>query len=161
MLLGASAPAAAQSTSHIYLAIDQVPGTSQSAGHEDEINVLAVNWGIAYPVDTSTGSLTGGLVMSPLVVTKAVDAASPLLVEAAARNDTFQEVVLTFWQVDPSTRGSAEYFSFRLYDARIISVTHTSAIGEVNQEQVSLAYKTIELEEPNRGNMAVLVRTQR
>lgn len=79
-----------------YLKIEDIPGESQRAEHEDEIDV----WGIQFDVRQMAASPVGRgrararADIDPLVVHKAVDAASPYLAEAVWKGKRFAEMTL-------------------------------------------------------------------
>ncbi|WP_375229019.1 Hcp family type VI secretion system effector [Roseobacter sp. S98] len=79
-----------------YLKIEEIPGESQRAEHEDEIDV----WGIQFDVRQMAASPVGRgrararADIDPLVVHKAVDAASPYLAEAVWKGKRFAEMTL-------------------------------------------------------------------
>ena len=79
-----------------YLKIEDIPGESQRAEHEDEIDVRGIQFDVrqmaASPV--GRGRARSRADIDPLVVHKAVDAASPYLAEAVWQGKRFAEMTL-------------------------------------------------------------------
>jgi len=69
----------------LLLRLPGITGTAKQSGHVGEIEVTDAAWG-AIPKGTSSGKLT---------IVKRIDKASPALYQAAAKNTTFAEAVLT------------------------------------------------------------------
>ena len=80
-----------------YLKIEDIPGESQRADHEDEIDV----WGLQFDVrqmaanPVGRGRARARADIDPVVVHKAVDAASPYLAEAVWQGKRFAEMTLS------------------------------------------------------------------
>jgi type VI protein secretion system component Hcp len=69
----------------LLLRLPGITGTAKQSGHVGEIEVTDAAWG-AIPKGTSSGKLT---------IVKRIDKASGALYQAAAKNTTFAEAVLT------------------------------------------------------------------
>ena len=80
-----------------FLKIPDIPGESRRVGHEDEIDVHAMQWGIEHsaPSQVGRGRVRARSDVKPLIVHKGYDAASPLLARAVRQGQSFREVVLT------------------------------------------------------------------
>lgn len=81
----------------ISLKIDGIDGESMIDGHEDEIDVLAWNWGIAQSGSMHVGGGGGAGMASveDLSLTKYVDKASAALMLACLKGEHLKEAILT------------------------------------------------------------------
>lgn len=80
----------------MFMEIPGIPGESTTAGHEDEIEIHSMNWGLSVEVDTSGGGrAVGRAAFKDLTVRKSFDASSPLLALACARADAIARLTLT------------------------------------------------------------------
>ncbi|MEM9578654.1 MAG: type VI secretion system tube protein Hcp [Pseudomonadota bacterium] len=80
-----------------FLRIEDIPGESQRADHEDEIDVHDIRWGIerSMPASIGRGRVRSRAKVKPLVVQKYYDAASPYLARTASQGRSFAEATLT------------------------------------------------------------------
>ena len=79
-----------------YLKIDDIPGESRRADHEDEIDVHDIIWGIEQAAQVGRGGRARARAeVDDLVCMKEYDAASPYLALAAAQGKVFDEAVVT------------------------------------------------------------------
>jgi type VI secretion system secreted protein Hcp len=74
----------------------QLKGESTKVGREKDgwFEVVSFEMGTEVPVDSKTGMATGKRQHKPVVITKNVDAASPLLLNAHGANETFETVII-------------------------------------------------------------------
>ncbi len=84
-----------------YLKIDEIPGESQRADHEDEIDIHDMRWGVerSMPASVGRGRVRSRAEVKPLVVHKYYDAASPYLARAVSRGESFPEAKLALSKV--------------------------------------------------------------
>ena len=94
-------------------------GDCTQAGHEKTIVVYEVDHKIEIPRDMLRGTATGQRVHSPLVITKTIDCASPLLQMACCSGKQFEWVMLEFWRID-ETGHEEHFYTIRLEDAIIV-----------------------------------------
>lgn len=125
-----------------YLKIDGLDGESSAAGHEGEMDVLSFEWGEDEPgimaQTNSSGLPTGKRQHKPFVITKSVDKASPLLMEAVASGQQFSDATL-FVQF-PDGR---EYLEYKLKDVYITSYEVSGNSAEAPADTFSLNYEEI------------------
>lgn len=136
--VGSSAAAAADP---IYVKIDGIPGESKSSKHANEIEISSFQWGVARPVDSSTGLSTGKVKFNPFTITKTIDRASPLFFQAAAQGTKLPTVTLTL------NRGGAtqlDYLTITLTDVLVTSYQLGSG-GDNPAESVSFSFGKIEM----------------
>ena len=128
----------------------QGESTVTSLGREGTIECLSL--------EHQFGGRSGGRRGPSLVVTKRIDRATPLLMQAADAN---QEVVGTFrfYRPNPAGDGTTEqFFTITVRNARIVSVRHMvlDVLGQETSlapplEEVVFAYRTIEVEYTDGG----------
>ena len=137
----------AGSESDVFLALTtaksgKVKGESTAAGHEDEINVVAWNWGVSQPTDSATGLAAGRRAYKNLVVFKTVDAASTKLMNAVSNNETVTEAVLTMRKAggDPMS-----YFTMTLRNARVAALDIEIGSDGRPVERIAFAFTKIDI----------------
>ncbi|MEN6309759.1 MAG: type VI secretion system tube protein TssD [Anaerohalosphaeraceae bacterium] len=130
----------------IHMAVrGQVQGDIQgscTAGPKERTNtsvVVGLGHEILVPTDAASGLPTGRRQHKPLIVTKYVDKATPLLYTALVNNENLTRVELRFYRTND--KGLDElYYMIRLTNARI---SDNKTAGP-NIEQISFAYQRIE-----------------
>ena len=128
-------------------------GQFSIAEHEDEISVLALEWGIYVPTDSLSGQVTGNRRLGPLTITKHIDGASPLLAQSISSPVPLQCVFNFFRPGDIGGEGEPEaFYSMLLEGAKVTSVTIKSPnILEAENdlrpayEYVTFSYNSIEI----------------
>jgi len=80
-----------------YLKIEDIPGESLRAGHEDEIDIVGIDWEIerVMAFRRGAGRRRARVEVEPLGLMKVIDKASPYLAEAALKGKSFPEAVLS------------------------------------------------------------------
>ena len=130
----------------VYLKIPEIPGESMAKGHEDEIDVLSLSWGITQPTSTHIGSGTtaSNVHFGDLSITKYVDRASPLLFLNCCRGTHLPEAVFTFQKM-----GEVPYDILRITLEKVI-ISGVEIVGDVGdteiQEQVTFNFAKIRFE---------------
>lgn len=76
--------------------IGDISGESQVAGHEDEIDIHDISWGVARPLVDATGSTRtrASAKFEDLMVAHRIDKSTPKLMEACASGKTFPEITI-------------------------------------------------------------------
>src|SRR5262249_62259696 len=99
--------------SDVYLKVDGLEGESNDSKHKNEIEVLSFSWGVTQSITgtvSSAGTFTGQRCdMSPLVVQKFFDKASPKASQACAAGDHFASAVLTLCRAGGDQQPYMEY----------------------------------------------------
>ncbi len=112
-------------------------------GQADKINVLSYSEGIVSPRDLATGQATGKRQHKPFVITKEVDAATPLLMGACATNEILPAV--QFVLHPPGA--SADVVTVTLHDAACSEIEDTTAADGVHElETISFTFRKITVE---------------
>lgn len=116
--------------SDVYLQIDGVNGESNDDRHKGWIEVEAVDWGVVQPtagtMSTAGGHTIGRAVFDALRITKAVDLASPKLMELAAQGKTIPKAKLEFFRADGS--GPLKYYEVTLENV-LVSSNRNPTVG--------------------------------
>jgi len=121
-------------------------------GHEDEMLVQAVSHDISVPTDPQSGQPSGQRVHGPLIVTCALNKATPLIFNAVVSGEMLPEVRLNWYRT--STEGKQEhFFTYILEDAIAtdlsIDMPHAQDESSSNFTQlvnVTFTYRKVTLE---------------
>jgi type VI secretion system secreted protein Hcp len=121
-----------------------IKGNVTAKGREGAIALLSVAYGISSPFDPATGQTSGKRQHKPIVVTKAIDEASPTLLKALVTNEVLTTVKIEFWRSAPEA--AASYYSIALTNAIVSDVTLNSSASEATTneiEQLQFVYQKI------------------
>ena len=127
-------------------------------GREGQAEGHAFDYMVRIPSDKNTGQLTAVRKHENVVLTKAMDSASPVLFDACCRGKTLQSVILDWYRIND--KGEEEkYFTHKLTNVKIVHfrqfilhVKDPQNDGYGHQEEVALRFKKIELNYPD-GNI--------
>jgi type VI secretion system secreted protein Hcp len=103
-----------------------INGSVTQKGRENSIMVIAVSHEIISPRDPASGLPTGKRMHKPVVITKELDKASPLLYNALVNNENIPTWKLQFWT--PQLRAAAgvgaevQHYTIELMNANIASI---------------------------------------
>lgn len=107
-----------------------IKGSSEIDKHKDEIEVWGWNHEVLSPRDAASGAPTGKRQHKPMTITKPVDKASPLLMNAMVNNEELETVKMVIYR--PSPAGEEEhYYSIELQRA---------SVSTIRQEQLNNKY---------------------
>jgi type VI secretion system secreted protein Hcp len=98
----------------------EIKGSVTQAGREDAIMVIAASHELATAIE-HRGRPTGKRQHHPMVLTKEVDRATPLLYTALVNNERMSSWRLEFWQPSRSGR-EVQHYTIDLIGARLIDV---------------------------------------
>jgi type VI secretion system secreted protein Hcp len=132
-----------------------IKGSVTQKGREGKILVIAAAHEITSPRDAASGLATGKRMHRPFVITKEIDAASPLLYTMLSTSELSAEWELQFWAASTtSTAGSGaevQRYTVRLTDASISNIrfcmpnTRDPDLKRYAEyEEVSFSYAKIE-----------------
>ena len=127
-----------------------IKGSITQKGREDSIAVIAVDHDIVSPRDQASGLPTGKRMHKPLVITKELDKATPLLYAVLAHNENITTWELQFWR--PSATGAEEqHYTIKLTNANIAGISfhmannkHPDLMKFAEYEQISFTYQKLE-----------------
>lgn len=124
-------------------------GSVTQKGREGSIGVIAVSHEIVSPRIPGTGRPTGKRIHKPLVITKLVDRASPLLYAVLTTNENIPSFALRFFAPDPMGI-EKQHFKISLTNAHISSIqfrmTNTRSkfgLQMPEREEVAFTYQKI------------------
>jgi type VI secretion system secreted protein Hcp len=130
--------------------LGDIRGSSTAKGQEGKIVVFAAEHEVNSPRDPATGLATGKRQHRPFVISKEVDASSPLLYKALATNETFSDWELQFWSTNAQgvqvqryavklTTASISDIKFRMPNRKL---TEMAALPDF--EDVAFTYQKIQ-----------------
>lgn len=93
-------------------------GTFAKASHEDEMQILAINYDIVRPVDTQTGSLTGLPQHRGVTITKMIDKASPQIMQAMTEGEKLD--IEIGWYRTKKAGAEEKYYTMKFTNATLI-----------------------------------------
>jgi type VI secretion system secreted protein Hcp len=125
-------------------------GSVTQKGREGKSLVIAVQHEIVCPRDPQSGIPTGKRMHKPLVLTKELDRASPLLQAVLCTNENIREARIEFWTAT-ATGQEKQHYTVRLTNANISSITFKMAnirspklVRFAEYEEIALTYQKIE-----------------
>jgi type VI secretion system secreted protein Hcp len=132
-----------------FLKVDGLDGESNDSKHKGEMEILSFHWGVTQQITgttSSAGTFTGQRAdLSPLIVTKQFDKASPKAAQACAAGDHFKSAILTLCR---AAGDKQPYMEYKLTDV-LISAYRVGGSGKgdggVPLEEVAFSYGKIEL----------------
>jgi type VI secretion system secreted protein Hcp len=99
----------------------KVNGSVTQAGREDTMEVIGFNHEVKSPRDAASGLPTGKRQHKPIILTKSLDKATPLLMNILTNNENITEWTLRCWR--PSRSGMEEqYYTIELVNATVASI---------------------------------------
>jgi type VI secretion system secreted protein Hcp len=127
----------------------EIKGSVTQKGREDSIMVIGFNHEVISPRDAASGLPTGKRQHKPIVITKEMDKATPLLFHALVTNENITEWELRFWQ--PSASGKeVQYYTIQLINASIAAIRtemlnnkYPENMQHKEREHISFCYQKI------------------
>lgn len=93
----------------------RIKGGVQSKGLEGQMEISSFSIGYSVPRDPATGMASGKVVLTPVVITKGMDIATPLLMQGGSSGQSFAELKLALSH--PSPAGDGYRSTLRLQNA--------------------------------------------
>lgn len=131
----------------MFLKLDGIKGESKDKSHKEEIDVLAMSWGLA---QTGTGGMGGGsgtgkVAVQDITISKYVDAASADLLLKCANGTHIATGV--FVARKAGGENPLEYIKITMTEVLVASVSHAgSGGGEMMSEVVTLNFAKVQVE---------------
>lgn len=127
----------------------KMEGDCAQKGREKTILVYAIDHSLEIPRDTLTGMPTGQRVHKPFTITKHVDPASPLIMQACCTGEQMKTWQLDYYHITET--GTEElYYQVKLENAIIVSIRHFKPTVFLpdnkpyhDMEEVSFSYEKI------------------
>ena len=143
----------------------EIKGSVTQKGRENMIEVLAVSHEIISPRDAASGLPTGKRQHKPLVITKPIDKATPLLAKILTTNENVSEFELKFYAAQvKATAGIGQeinHYTIKLTNANIASINfkmlnnrNPELMKFPELEEVAFTYQKIEWTWTDGGIMA-------
>ncbi|HYV91765.1 MAG TPA: type VI secretion system tube protein TssD [Chitinophagales bacterium] len=126
-----------------------VKGSVASKEHAGQIMVIAFDHEIDSPRDAGTGQAIGKRIHKPLMITKPVDASTPVLYEMLVTSEIIKVCDILFWQQKPDGKESLIY-TLKLSDVSISEIhsvlrdTQASSATPFFVDNVFFTYRKIE-----------------
>ena len=140
----------------MYIKFDGVDGESKDVHHKDWIDLLSYSWGLHKSGAGATGGARREEVgLEEVVLSKAIDKASPKLAEALCTGRVFPTVTLHFTKVAPAGN-RVTYLVYEMKNVMVSSV-HMSCTGDTlpleevsfNFQEIHMSYTTVpDMEDP-------------
>jgi type VI secretion system secreted protein Hcp len=129
-----------------YLLIEGIPGESTAAGYEKQIEILGFSHGVAQTTDISAsssgGATTGRTHHSDFSINKAVDLASPVLLQRCCDGTHIPKVVLTL--VRSGGDNKVPFMTYTLTNLVVSNVSYSGSKDGLPLESVSFNYGKVE-----------------
>jgi type VI secretion system secreted protein Hcp len=127
----------------------EIKGSVTQSGREDSIMIIATSHSVSSRRDAASGLPTGKRQHQPFRITKEIDQASPLLMNALVMNEN-----ITKWRLDyrqPSKTGAEfQFYSVELVNARVTSIQqemlnnkYAENMQHKEREHISFVYEEI------------------
>jgi type VI secretion system secreted protein Hcp len=132
--------------------------TQTSLGREDSIECTYYEQAVSTSREAGTGMATGRRQYQPLLIRKAIDKASPVLIKALCENQVI-EGTFKFFRPNPTGDGTTEqFYSVQISQGRVASIkqvvrdtTAPAASGEVPLEEITFVFHVISWTYTNGG----------
>ncbi|MEI6758482.1 MAG: type VI secretion system tube protein Hcp [Chlorobium sp.] len=132
-----------------------IKGSVTLKGREDSIMVIAFNHEVLSPRDIVSGLPTGMRQHKMLTITKEIDKATPLLMNALVTNEKLKKFELRFWR--PSSSGAPsgigmekQFFTIQLINANVADIkmemldnVYPENVVHKEREHISFTYQKI------------------
>ena len=134
-----------------FLSMPGIKGSARQKHVLDKIEVHGVTAEANAPIDFKTGRPEKGKIKhQPLVVTKQIDRASPLLYEALKNKTKYDVVTLEFWRMPPGGGAEQNHYTKVMNGVQVVGVkllmpNNRRPENEIlpEQEELSLSYTSI------------------
>jgi type VI secretion system secreted protein Hcp len=118
-----------------------IAGNVQATGFTSQILVKTVHFGMGWPVAASSGLVVGKQVAKPIVVTKLLDKATPLLLNACANNENMKSVLLSYMFEGAS---HTTVITIAMTNAMIQDYEHSAQDSGGTVETITFNYQKVE-----------------
>ena len=129
-----------------YMKLPDIAGESRREGHEDEIDIVSIDWNMSQAANMQQGSgrTSSRATVHPVGIAKTYDASSPYIALACMQGKAFDEVVISFRQ--DSGEAHLDYLVITLTNVVISSYSmNGSSMGEEITDQLSLAFEKVKV----------------
>ena len=130
-----------------------VTGSATETGNVGSITITSLEFGLGHPVDPSTHLASGKQVVRPVVITKEIDKASPLLVNSCYTNEVGKTCLFTYTKTDTAGQ-TAAYLTVALKNAMITDFNHSAAASGLGTERLTINFTSADFTWVEGGIMA-------
>jgi type VI secretion system secreted protein Hcp len=130
-----------------------ITGAATEAGNVGSITITSLDFGLGHPIDPSTHLATGRQVVRPIVVTKEVDKASPLLLNSCYGNEFSKTCIFTYTRTD-NTGKTTPYLTIAVKNAAITDFNHSANAQGNAVERLTFNFVSFEFTWITGGIMA-------
>ena len=130
----------AGASAKVFLELPGVPGESQVAGFEQQIELDSFQFGVSNPVQMGTEKVRGKPTFSEFIVNKKLDKASPALLLRTADMAALPSARVRVTK--SSEWGSSTFLRYCFTNVQVTSFNQSSR-GDIPVESVTLSYGTI------------------
>lgn len=106
-----------------------IQGSSSKVGREDWIEVYGFSHEVVSPRDSASGLPTGKRQHKPITITKPIDKATPLLMNALYRNENLSTFELQFFRTNRATGAEEHYYTIELTNASVSGASRGDSPG--------------------------------
>ena len=127
-----------------YLKLPDIDGESRRADHEDEIDILSIDWNMeqASTMQIGSGRTRSRATVHPIEISKAYDASSPYLALSCMQGKAFGEAIIMFRK--DSGEAHLDYLKITLTNVVISSYSlNGEATGEDITDKFKLSFEKI------------------
>jgi len=130
-----------------------IKGEATAKDVVDFITLNSLELGLGHPMDAQSGLTTGRQVVRPIVVTKAVDKSSPLLMNSCSVNESATTVHFTYTRT--GINGTVNTFlTVVLKNALIADFNHLALADGSSVEKLTLSFTSLDFTWTDGGVMA-------
>ena len=131
-----------------------IKGDSKAHAWADFIALTSVEFGMGHPYDSQTSMITGKQVVRPLVLTKGVDKATPLLMTSSCTNEVGKTVKISYTRTGVEGKVNT-FFTIELTNALVQDFKHHAAEDGSAIETLHLTFQKIEITWTDGGLTAI------
>lgn len=132
--------------SDVYMQIEGIKGESADSGHQGWIELTSAHWGVVQP-RSATASTAGGHTAErcehrSLSLSKVVDLASPILMQACSMGKTIPKAKLEFMRADGDGR-PVKYYEVELDNVIVAHVDQVLRDGGLLHDEIGLRFSKV------------------
>lgn len=128
-----------------YLHIESIKGESQDSAHQGWIELVSAHWGVVQPrsvtASTAGGHTSGHSEHRPLMVSKLVDLASPVLMQHCSMGKTIPKAKLEFMRADGNGK-PVKYYQVELMNVMLAHMDQSLGEGGL-QDEIGLCFSQV------------------
>lgn len=132
--------------SDVYMQIEGIKGESADSGHQGWIELTSAHWGVVQP-RSATASTAGGHTAErcehrSLSLSKVVDLASPILMQACSMGKTIPKAKLEFMRADGDGK-PVKYYEVELDNVIVSHIDQVLRDGGLLHDEIGLRFSKV------------------